>query len=456
MQKSIKIGNAQAFWGDSPHAPAHLLKLQPNLDYLTLDYLSELSLSIMAGQREKNPESGYAADFLEVIRSLVPFWKEGNSVKIVTNAGGLNPQGCAQACVKILRENGLKMKIAIVSGDDVLPQIKSNPQDPLFNRLDSHTPVAEVLNSLVTANAYFGAKPIVDALKGGAQIVITGRVADPSLTVGPCVAHFSWKWDDYDRIAAATVAGHLIECGTQVTGGISTHWLEMPELSNIGYPFVEMNETGEFVITKPSCSGGAVTIETVKEQLLYEMGDPDQYLSPDAIVSFLSLKLEGDGPNRIRVTGAKGKAPPATYKVSAAYKAGYKSEGLLALYGMQVCEKAACCGEVILKRVEQSGYVLDKTRVESIGCGDVVPGIHHGRVCAVPMECMLRICVLDPRKEAVECFSKELAAMVTSGPQGVTGYTSGRPPVRPVFGFWPCLIECSKVVPKVEFIEVVP
>ena len=279
--KIIKIGNAQAFWGDQPQAPALLAKQQLDLHYLTLDYLSEVSLSIMAIQQEKDPLKGYAQDFIEVVRSLIPFWKSGRTLKVIANAGGLNPQGCGMACLALLqKENCFPLKIAVISGDSILGIMQAETENPLFENLDTGKAVQTVAERLVTANAYLGAKSIAEALQNGADIVITGRVADPSLTVGPCVAEFGWGWNDYDRLAGATVAGHLIECGTQVTGGISTHWLEIEEASTIGFPIVEMHADGSFVITKPEGTGGRVTLETVKEQLLYELGDPDNYLKP--------------------------------------------------------------------------------------------------------------------------------------------------------------------------------
>lgn len=454
MKDIIKIGNAQAFWGDSSDAAAHLLQLQPDLDFLTLDYLSEVSLSIMAIQREKDAKGGYAKDFLDVVRSLAPFWKKGSKVKVIANAGGLNPYECAVACQQILNDMQCsELKIGVVFGDDVLSKIQASFQDPLFNNLENGKPISGILNSLSTANAYLGAKPIVDALDQGADIVITGRVTDSSLTLAPCIASFKWEWNDYDRLAAGTVAGHLIECGTQVTGGISTHWLQVPDPANIGFPVVEVSKDGSFVITKPANTGGIVSIETVKEQLLYEIGDPDQYLTPDVKASFLSLKLDPLEKNRIKITGAKGRAPPPSYKVSASYKNGFKTEGMLTIYGDHIHKKAHLCGTIILEHVKRAGYVLDKSCIECIGCGDVVPGIQCEKKSSDSMECVLRIAASDHRKEALECLSRMIASMVTSGPPGTTGYTSGRPPVRPVYEYWPCLIEKSLVVPKVQMIK---
>lgn len=447
----IKIGNAQAFWGDSGEAPANLLKQQPDLDYLTLDYLSEVSLSIMAVQRAKDPKSGYARDFVEVVKSLIPFWRNGSKVKIITNAGGLDPQRCALACAEVLRSNGCPpMRIGIVSGDDILQLIKIDSKNARFNNLESGESITKILPNLSTANAYLGAKPLVEALKLGADIVITGRVADPSLTVAPCVAHFGWSWEDYDRLAQATVAGHLIECGTQVTGGIYTQWMQISDAANLGFPVIEMSENGSFVVTKPIDSGGMVSLETVKEQLLYEIGDPGMYLSPDITLSFLSVSLKSAGKDRVQVLGAKGKAPPSTYKVSATYRDGYKAEGTLAIFGNDCKAKAKRCGEVVLERVRKAGYELERTCIECLGTGDVVPGVWS----AEPLECVLRVCVADHRLEAMECFTKQMAPLVTSGPPATTGYTTGRPRIRPIFGYWPCLIDAGAIAPIVEIMEV--
>lgn len=448
----IRIGNAQGFWGDTPGAAARLVLQQPDLDYLTLDYLAEVSMSIMAIQRDKDPVLGYAKDFLDVIRSLIPLWKQGSRVKLITNAGGLNPLGCANACFRLLQEAGCSHKcIGVISGDDVMPLLRTQPGDPLFHHLETHQPLTAVHERLVTANAYLGAKPIAEALSQGAEIVITGRVADPSLTVAPCAAHFGWSWQEYDRLAGATVAGHLIECGTQVTGGISTRWLEIPNPANIGFPIVEVDSYGHCIVTKPAGTGGLVSVGTVKEQLLYEIGNPSRYLSPDATVSFLSLQVEQQAENRVKVFGATGKAPPETYKVSATYRDGFKAEGLLALIGPDLRKKAQRCGEVIFERVQQAGYKLQRTSVECIGMGDLVPGVLPER--PEPVECMVRFCVADDRQEAIEQFSKEIAGMVTSGPQGITGYSSGRPSVRQVFSYWPCLVPRRQVKARLQLMQ---
>ena len=457
MKAILKIGNAQAFWGDRNGASYRLLQQQPDLDYLTLDYLSEVSLSIMAAQKTKDPLAGYAKDFIEVIKSLVPFWKEGSKVKIITNAGGLEPLLCGKACMEVLKDCGLHaLRIGIVSGDDVLETIRNDFKNSLFNNFETKEPISHILDKLTTANAYFGAKPIAEALALGADIVITGRTADPSLTVAPCVVHFGWSWTDYNKIAQATIAGHLIECGTQATGGISTDWLDISDSEAIGFPFVEIDKEANVILTKPEKTGGKVTLDTVKEQLLYEIGDPAAYLSPDATVSFLSLKLEQIGKSRVKITGADGREPPSSFKVSASYRDGYKAEGMLAIFGRECEAKARRCGEIILAKMTEEGFIPQKYKVECIGCGDLVPGVvpfgSEGKKNS--LECMLRVCAADLRKDVIECFSRQIAPLVTCGPQGTTGYTSGRPPIRPVFGYWPCLIETSQAVPKIEWIEV--
>ncbi len=414
----IRIGNAQGFWGDRPDAAFQLLSQQPDLDFLTLDYLAELSLSIMAIQRQKEPSLGYAADFLQVIESLTPLWKQGSRCKVVTNAGGLNPAGCAKACQELLQRAGLSLKIAVVSGDDVLDQMRDK--------------------RLITANAYLGAQPIAEALKQRAQIVITGRVADPSLTVGPCLAHFDWLATDYDKLAQATVAGHLLECGTQVTGGISHDWLTLPDVAHIGFPLIEMSADGRFVVTKPLNTGGEVSIHAVKEQLLYEIGDPANYLSPDVIVSFLTVQLTLEGKNRIRVEGATGRPPPDTLKVSACYPSGFRSEGTLMISGWNAKTKAQRSAEVIYQRLCDQNLQPERWYTEAFGTDPL----------------LLRIAVADPRRQVLETFAKEMAPLVTAGAPGTSGYTFGRPKIRPLFGYEPTFILASNVKAKVEILGV--
>jgi hypothetical protein len=467
----LKVANACAFWGDQLEAAARLVAAQPDLDYVTLDYLAEVSLSIMAIQRAKDPATGFARDFVDVICSLAPFWLAGSKTKIVTNAGGLDPAACAQACRDALRAAKLsRLKIAIVTGDDVLPLLRAPvPQKravekchPMgdtsggaqhgFANLETGEPLSVVAPRLVTANAYLGAEPIAEALRAGADIVITGRVADPSLTVSPCLAHFGWSATAYDRLAGATVAGHLIECGTQVCGGFSTDWIDLPLPEDIGFPIAEISDDGACVITKPAFTGGMVTTQTVKEQLLYEIGDPGNYLSPDATVSFLTLRVEQLGENRVRVSGATGRPPPPGYKVSATYRDGYKAHGQLTVFGHDAVKKARHAGEALLHRLRDAGCVYRETLVECLGTGASVRGIVSRMSDTHLVETVLRVSVAADTKEPVERFTREIAPLVTCGPQGVTGYATGRPKVLPIFGYWPCLIDRALVKPAWRFV----
>lgn len=463
MPRPLKIANASAFWGDQPGASARLVAAQTDLDYLTLDYLAEVSLSIMAIQRAKDPTAGFARDFVDVVISLAPFWLAGGTTKIVTNAGGLDPAACARACREALRAAKLpQLKIAIVTGDDVLPNVGaalrpgSDPSRakpaPAFQNLETNAPLASIADRLVTANAYLGAEAIADALRAGADIVITGRVADPSLTVGPCVAHFGWKTTDYDRLAGATVAGHLIECGTQACGGFSTDWLDLPLPQDIGFPVAEVSADGSCVITKPAFTGGAVTIKTVKEQLLYEIGDPGNYLSPDVTVSFLTLRVAQLAADRVGVSGATGRPPPPGYKVSATYRDGYKAHGQLTVFGHDAVKKARHAGEALLTRLRDGGCEFRETLVECLGTGASVRGIVSRMSDTHLVETVLRVSVAADTKPPVERFTREIAPLVTCGPQGITGYASGRPKTLPIFGYWPCLIDRSLVNPRWEFV----
>jgi hypothetical protein len=315
--------------------------------------------------------------------------------------------------------------------------------------LETGRNISEVAEQIVTANAYVGAAPILEALKRGADIVITGRIADPSLTVAPCVAHFGWSDDNFDALAGGTVAGHLIECGTQVTGGISTDWPKL-QSTGIGFPIVEVSPDGSCVVTKPNGTGGAVNEQTVKEQLLYELGDPGNYLSPDVTASFLTLRVEDLGNDRVRVSGATGRAAPTTLKVSATLDAGFRASAILTIVGRDAVAKARRCGEIVVAKLSDPGSAPAKFNVECLGSGDAAPGILTRREDL--LETALRLTAWDPDRAVIERFAKEIVPLVTAGPQGTTGYFEGRPIVRQIFEYWPCLIDRMLVRPIVELI----
>ncbi len=449
----IRVGNAQAFWGDRPAAARELLAQAPELDFLTMDYLAEVSMSILAVQRERNSRLGYAQDFVDVVSGLADYWAAGGRCRLIANAGGLNPIGCAQACLTALQQVGCRaLKIGVVSGDDVLALLQSAPgSTKLFENLDSQQPLAQIQSRLVTANAYLNCQGMVQALQAGADIVITGRVADPSMVVACCVAALGWQPDDWDRLAGGTVAGHLLECGTHVTGGIATDWLDVPDPAHLGFPIAEIDGDGCCIITKSASSGGQVTEATVKEQLIYEIGDPANYRSPDVSVSFLGLSVQQVGQNRVAVRGARGRPQPATLKVSATYRDGYRAAGMLTIFGRQAVRKAERCGEMVMQRLREAGFEYRDTIVECLGSAASVPAVGVPSLADDLIECVLRIAVESSSQAAVAQFTRELIPLVTAGPQGTTGYAEGRPRVHEVFRYWPCLIEAESVQPRWDY-----
>lgn len=445
---TIRIANGAGFLGDNLDAPRQLVE-GAEVDYLTLEYLAELTMSILARLREKDPAAGYADDFIKVLASLCPALLAQPKLKVVTNGGGMNPRACATAAARVLADAGLgDSAIGMVEGDDLLPRLGELQADGCrFENLDTGQPLSELKAPIVSANAYLGALPIVGALDENARIAITGRVADASLTVGPAQHEFGWDWDDWNRLAAASVAGHLIECGAQVTGGLYRHWQNL-DLANVGYPISELDYDGAVTLTKPPGTGGAVNRHTVAEQLVYEIGDPAHYLTPDVDVDFTTVELEEIGPDRVAVRGATGRPKPDTLKLSIAYRAGFTASGQLLVYGRDCVAKARACAQMILDRVAAAGFTLDATNVECLGVGDGVPDANPPP--ADLREVVLRVAIRDSRREAVERFTAEFAPLITSGPPGLAGYTSGRSPVRPVFAYWPTLVPRDLIKCNVE------
>jgi hypothetical protein len=449
MMKRVRIGNGCGFWGDNLDAPI-ILADRGQLDYLTLEYLAELTMSILALQRHRDAEAGYATDFLDVLNLLTPQLHAQPGLKVVTNAGGMNPAACARRAREVLDRAGLQGRgIAIVTGDDLMPRLDLlMERGHAFANLDTGEPLETIRPRVISANAYLGSRPIVLALRTGAAVVITGRVADASLTLGPAVHEFDWPWDDWDRLAAATVAGHLLECGAQATGGLWCNWHEAPDLADVGYPFADIEADGNFTLGKPPGTGGAVNAETVAEQLLYEVGDPANYLTPNVVADFTSLALTETGRDQVRVTNVRGKPETDSFKVSIAYRDGYAASGTLVVAGPGAPDKARRCGAIILERLKRSGVEPRHSYVECLGAGDCVPGV--GGPWPEPPEVVLRVSVRDARRDVVDRFTKELAPLVTSGPPGVTGYTGGRPRVREVFAYWPTLVPKDVVVAEVQ------
>lgn len=444
----LRIGNGAGFLGDNLDAP-RILAEAGELDYLTLEYLAELTMSILARAREKDASAGYAVDLITVLRSLAGVLQKQPKLRIVTNGGGMNPRACAKAAGQALVLSGFNnFLIGVVAGDDLLGQLEDlqNAGCPLAH-LDTGMPLSELTQPVVSANAYLGAEPIVRALEGAARLVITGRVADASLTVGPVVHEFGWEWSHTDRIAGASVAGHLIECGAQVTGGYLNEWQGIG-LADVGYPIAELNPDGSCLITKPRGTGGRVNRQTVAAQLVYEIGDPAHYLTPDVDVDFTTVELEEVEPDRVFVRGATGGPAPDALKVSLAYRDGFLGSGQLLVYGRGCVAKARACAEMVLARLRRAGIALERTHVECLGTGEAVPGLLPPPVDL--REVALRITVRDANRDKVERFTREFAPLATSGPAGLAGYTAAHGQVRPVFAYWPTLVPREFVNPQVE------
>jgi hypothetical protein len=450
----VLIANGQGFWGDSLLGPIRLVNEGP-LDYLTLDYLAEVTMSIMQKLKSRDPQAGYATDFVQMVGRVLPQCR-AKGIKIVANAGGVNPQACRAAVAATVKKLGIKgVRIAVVEGDDILHQLPDLiAGGEAFLNMDSGLPLAPHLAQVSSANVYIGAEPIVAALQQGADIVITGRATDPSVVVAPMVYEFGWDFKNHDLIAAATVAGHIVECGAQCTGGNYTHWRQVPNMARMGYPVIEAYPDGSFVITKHEGTGGLVTVETVTSQLIYEMGDPSRYITPDGIADFTSIQLKQVGENRVHVSGIKGGPATETLKVSIAYHEGYKIVGQLTVAGPEAIDKARLCADIIFERAAMDGCEFSEAErfVEIVGTNVCHAGIMPAP--SEPAEVILRVGARGTDRAKLDRLGMEIVPLVTSGPPGITGFAGGRPKATEVISYWPALINRHKVKTTVSVEEV--
>ena len=447
MKKTIKIANGQGFWGDSIDAPYNLVKYG-DIDYLSLDYLAEVTLSIMQRQKLKNNQKGYATDFVDLMKRIIVDITKKN-IKVITNAGGVNPEVCRENLLKIADELNLNIKIAIIKGDDILGDIDHLLDKGVsFENMDNQSNFLEIKDNVYSANAYIDSFSIAEALKTGAQIVLAGRVSDPGLVLGPAIYEFNWKKDDYDKLAAGTLAGHILECGAQCSGGNYTQWKKIPDLANIGYPIATLSDDTTFTISKDPNSGGLINRYTIIEQILYEMGDPKKYISPDVVVDFTSFDIKEMSDNLIEISGVKGYKDTDTYKVSINYFNGYKASGQLTISGPDALEKAKLTAEIIWKRLKRAGVDFEDKLTEYLGFSSC-HGLKIGEFKAQNNEIVLRLSVRDFNKEKIIRFGKELAPVITAGPPGITGFSGGRPRPQEIIAFWPTLIDKSHIKTKV-------
>jgi len=430
--KKIRIGNAGGYWGDDPDALRNQVE-GGELDFVTIDYLAEITMSIMNKQQSRNPEAGYARDF---IKHLSPVFEKvmEKGIKIITNAGGVNPKACVKALMELAESKGLNPKIAVVSGDNILDSIDTLAEKGIdFSNMETGEPYEVIKGKVLSANLYFGAKPVVDALNAGADIIITGRVTDTGITLATMMYSFGWDKGDYDKLAAGIVAGHILECGAQSTGGNFTDWEKVPSFDTVGYPIAEVYEDGSFVITKHDSLDGMVTLDTVKEQLVYEMGDPYNYITPDVIAEFASIQLAEDGKNRVKVSGVKGYAPTDLLKVSIAYEDGFKSTGAVIISAPNAVKKAEKFSEIFWKRVN---IEYEDTLTEYIGLNSCH---RHLAEFSDTNEVLLRFSIRDHDKSKFEKFKRKLPALILSGPSGVA-VTGGAPGLQNVVSYWPALV----------------
>jgi hypothetical protein len=456
---TVRVAAGQGFWGDWMEAPYRQVTGGP-VDYLMLDYLAEVTMSILQKQKSRDPSLGYATDFITQVERILPIVVE-RGIKVTANAGGVNPRACAAAVANVARKLGLrgKLTIGVVTGDDLLDRL-----DGLVARghqlanMDTGRPLRDVRDRVLSANAYLGAAPVVDALERGAQVVITGRVTDTGLTLGPLMHAFGWARDAWDLIAAVTVAGHIIECGAQASGGNCLRdWEHIPDLANVGYPIVEAQADGTFELIKHPRTGGRIDVPAVTEQLVYEMGDPREYITPDGIADFTTIQLAQVATDRVRVSGVKGKPATDKLKVSIAYFYGYKAVGTLVYAWPDALKKAQAADRVLRQRLVDLGLKFEAIHTEFVGAsathGALALADIDGGASEIP-EVQLRIGVRAPDKKPVDRFTREIAPLILNGPPSVTGFAGGRPKPEEIVAYWPALIDRTVVQPTIEIVDV--
>jgi hypothetical protein len=453
MKETVRVAAGQGFWGDWLEAPRRQVEGGP-VDYLMLDYLAEVTMSILQKQKERDPNMGYARDFVGAIDSVLPGVVE-RGVRVIANAGGVNPTACARALLALADSRGVRgrLRLGVVTGDDLLPRLDELlAAGHALANMETGEPLATVRDRVLSANAYIGSTPIVEALGKGANVVITGRSTDTALTMAPLRFEFGWAAGDRNRLAAGIIAGQIIECGAQCSGGNCLYdWQNIPDLGNVGYPIVEARADGTFDIMKHPGTGGRISLPSVKEQLVYEMGDPHEYITPDVIADFTTIRLQQAGVDRVRVSGIEGRPATDKLKVSVAYRAGYKAVGTLVYAWPDALAKAQLADRVLRDRLRMLGLQFDTILTEFVGA-NATHGALAGDTSNVP-EVQLRVGVRGSDKASIERFTREIVPLVLNGPPSVTGFAGGRPKVEEIVAYWPALIDKSVVETRVEVVS---
>lgn len=468
MKEIVRVASGQGFWGDSLEAPRQQVE-GGQVDYLMLDYLAEVTMSILQKQKERDPSLGYARDFVGAIESVLSAVTD-RGVKVIANAGGVNPPACAAAIRKLAEGRGVsdRIKIAVVTGDDLLGRLDELiDAGHAMSNMDTGEPLETIRDRVLSANAYIGSTPIVEGLERGANIVITGRSTDTALTMAPLRYEFGWREADWDRLAAGIVAGHILECGAQSSGGNCLYeWRSIPDLANVGYPIADARADGTFIINKNPGTGGRISVQSVTEQLVYEMGDPHDYITPDVIADFASIRLRDAGENRVEVFGITGRPATDKLKVSIAYRAGFKAVGTLVYSWPDALEKAELANRVLRERLDRLGLGFDQILTEYVGAsathgvlverdreanGEGGVGGNGGHPRDMP-EVQLRVGVRGNDRSAVERFTREIAPLVLNGPPSVTGFAGGRPKAEEIVAYWPALVDKRVVTTSVQIV----
>lgn len=447
MPDIVRIGCGTGFWGDSPEGPRQLVR-HGGLDYLVLDYLAEITMSILARVKSKNPSLGYATDFVSLVMKPLAREIAEKRIRVVTNAGGVNPQACRDALLADFAEAGVDLKVAVVTGDDLAAQAERFRAEGVVEMF-SGAPFPERIASI---NAYLGAFPIAAALATGADVVVTGRCVDSAIVLGPLIHEFGWAASDYDRLSAGSLAGHILECGTQATGGIVTDWRDVAaDWADMGFPIADCRADGSFEIHKPAGTGGRITPATVAEQIVYEVGDPAAYMLPDVCCDWSEVRLESSGPERVRVSGARGRPPSSTYKVSATFADGYRCSATMMIVGDEAAARARAVAEAILARsgrlIREAGHGgFTESSIELLGAE---ASYGAGSRAQDTREVVLKIAVRHPAREALQIFAREIYPAATAMAQSLTGFAGGRPEPQPVVRLFSFLVDKTEIVPAV-------